>query len=74
MERSWREVDLAVGDALQIGSFTLTVVDVEDGDVCFHLDSEDEGVELDPPPFLQATPHGLWRLANSSRLVSLQNN
>ena len=74
MKRSWREIELAAGDALRIGSFTLTVVDVEDGDVCFHLDSEEEGVDFDPPPYLQATPRGLWRLATPSRLVSLQNN
>lgn len=48
----FHEFDLAVGDVLQVGELTVTVVDIENGDVTLRIDddpSDDSGypVQLD---------------------------
>ena len=36
------ELNLHIGDVLLVGDYLLTIVDVEDGEVCFRLDSADD--------------------------------
>ena len=35
-----QELELAVGDVFQIGDTTVTVIDIEDGEVTFRIDDE----------------------------------
>jgi hypothetical protein len=37
----FREFELSVGDVLQIGNHTITVIDIDGLDVSFRIDSED---------------------------------
>lgn len=44
----FREFELSVGDVLQIGEHTVTVIDIDGMDVSFRIDSEEtSGSELD---------------------------
>ncbi len=35
-----REMELSIGDTIQVGSQFLTVIDIEEGEILFQLDSE----------------------------------
>lgn len=37
-----QELDLAVGDVVQIGEYTVTVIDIENDDVTLRVDQPDE--------------------------------
>jgi hypothetical protein len=39
------ELELSVGDVLQIGEHTVTVLDIENGEVTFRVEVPDPGVE-----------------------------
>ena len=49
---SFQELELAVGDAVQIGDYTLTVIDLENGEVTFRIQQPpaDEPVETPAAP------------------------
>lgn len=36
------ELDLDIGDVVQIGDHVYTVIDIENGEVCFRIDPVDE--------------------------------
>ena len=43
MQRSQVALELVIGETIQIGTMRLTVVDIENGEVCFHIEpSPDE--------------------------------
>ena len=37
-----QEIELSIGDSLQIGQHTVTVVDIDGGDVSFRIDHEED--------------------------------
>lgn len=37
-----QEIELGIGDALRIGDSVYTVVDIENGEVCFRIDPADQ--------------------------------
>jgi len=42
MQTSQIALELVIGETIQIGTMRLTVVDIENGEVCFHIESSDE--------------------------------
>lgn len=42
------EIELSVGDALQLGDYVLTILDVERGEISFRLDRSDSVDAHDP--------------------------
>lgn len=42
-----QEIDLQIGDSVKIGDFTVTVVDIEDGELSVRIDPVDEFDELE---------------------------
>ncbi len=37
-----QEIELSIGDSLQIGQHTVTVIDIEGGEVSFRIDREED--------------------------------
>ncbi len=50
---SHHELDLTVGDVIQIGDYTVTVIDLDDGEVTFRIQEPDS---WEPPIESPATP------------------
>ena len=57
----FHEVDLAVGDVLHIAGTTVTVIDIEDGEVTFRVDGADQSGDDRTNGFVEMTPIPLPR-------------
>jgi hypothetical protein len=44
------EIELGIGDAVQVGESLYTVVDIENGEVCFRIDPADRYLPQAIPP------------------------
>ncbi|HEX6984195.1 MAG TPA: hypothetical protein VF170_02410 [Planctomycetaceae bacterium] len=44
------EIELGIGDVLRIGDDLYTVIDIEDGEVCFRVDPAEEFVPAPAVP------------------------
>lgn len=51
-----QEIELSIGDSLQIGEHTVTVVDVEGDKVSFRVDHEDELQQVNIGSFYESLP------------------
>jgi hypothetical protein len=41
-----QEIELSIGDSIQIGQHTVTVIDIEGTEVCFRIEHEEEQEEI----------------------------
>ncbi len=52
-----QEIELSIGDSLQLGQHTVTVIDIDGGEVSFRIDHEEDNEPVSVGGFGESASH-----------------